>query len=118
MRRSIISAETPSRCELGCRYFRAMHHGAVGDDADVGAFAHHARLAKRNREIRARILGAIVGLAVEMLVLEEQHRIIAANGRAQQAANIERRRRHHHAQAGNMREDDFAALAVIDRAAG
>ena len=86
--------------------------------AGVGAFAHHARFAERNCEIRAGILRAIVGLAVEMLVLEEQHGIVGANGGAQQSADIERGGRHHHAQAGDVREDNFAALAVINGAAG
>ena len=53
-----------------------------------------------------------------MLVLEEQHGIIGADRGTQQAAYVERSGRHHHAQAGNVREDHFAALAVIDRAAG
>ena len=85
---------------------------------DVRALAHHARLAERYREIRARVRRAIVGLAIEMLVLEEEHGIVRAHGRAQQAAEIERRGRHHHAQPGNVRERHLAALAVIDRAAG
>ena len=95
-----------------------MHQRAISDDADVGAFAHHARLAKRNGEIGAGIRRAIVRLAVEMLVLEEHHRIVAADGGAQQAAEIQRGRRHHHAQTRAMRENHFAALAVIDPAAG
>ena len=114
----MISTETPSRSSCGGGDFGAMHDGAVGDDADVGAFAHDARFAERNGEIRAGIFGAVVGLAVEMLVLEEHHRIVAANGGAQQAGDVERGGRHDHAQAGTMREDRFAALAVIDAAAG
>ena len=54
-------------------HFGAMHQRAVGDDADVAAFAHHARLAERNGELRSRIFRAVVGLAVEVLVFEEHH---------------------------------------------
>ena len=82
------------------------------------AFAHHARLAKWDREISAGIRGAIVRLPVEVLVLKEQHRIVRANRGAQQPANIERGRRHHHAQPGNVREDYFAALAMVNGTAG
>ena len=51
-------------------------------------------------------------------MLEEHDGIVAANGGAQQAGDIERGGRHHHAQARAMRENRFAALAVIHRAAG
>src|ERR1700722_1926991 len=53
-----------------------------------------------------------------MFVLEEHHRIVAANCGAQHARDIERSRRHHDAQARAVREDRFAALAVIPAAAG
>ena len=95
-----------------------MDHGTVGDDADVGAFAHDARFAERDGEIRAGIFRAIVGLAIEMFVLEKHHGIVGPNRGAKKAANIEGGGRHHHAQAGDMRENNFAALAVINRAAG
>jgi len=66
-----------------------MDDGAVGDDADVGAFAHDICFAERDGEIRAGILRAIVGLAIKMFVLEEEHRIVGANRGAQEAADIE-----------------------------
>ncbi len=75
-----------------------MDHRAVGDDADVGAFAHDARFAEGDGEIRAGIFRAIVGLAIEMFVLEKHHGIVGPNRGAQQAANVEGRGRHHHAQ--------------------
>src|SRR5580693_6366574 len=95
-----------------------MHHGAVGDDAYVCTFAHYARFTERNCEISARVLRTIVRLAIEMLVLEEQHRIVGANGGAQQTAHIQGGGRHYHTQPGNVREDHFSTLAVINRAAG
>ena len=98
--------------------FGAMHDRAVSDDADVGAFTHHAGFAERDGEVRAGIFGTIVRLAVEMFMFEEQDRIIRTNGRAQQAAHIECGRRHDYAQARNVGENHFAALAMIDSPAG
>src|SRR5579863_10480438 len=95
-----------------------MHHGAVGNDAYVCTLAHHASFTERNCEISAGVLRAIVRLAIEMLVLEEQHRIIGANGSAEQTAHVQSRGRHYHSQPGDMREGDFSTLAVINRAAG
>ncbi len=110
----MISAEMPSRCELRGGDFGAMHHGAVGDDADVGAFFHHAGFAERNREIGARIFGAIVGLAVEMFVFEEHAPDRRSGWRCAGDRDVERGGRHHDAKAGAVREDRFAALAVVD----
>ncbi len=82
------------------------------------AFSDNARFAERNGEIRARIFGAVVGLAVEMFVLEEHDGIVAANGGAKKAGDVERGGRHNDAQAGAVREDRFAALAVVHGSAG
>ena len=60
---------------------------------------------------------AVVGLAIETLVLEEKHRVVAAYRRAQQTAGVESVRRHHHAEPGNVRELHLPALAVINSAA-
>ena len=54
-------------------------------------------------------------LPVEVFGLQEQHGIIRADGGAQQSVGVKRRGRHHHPQAGQMSEDRFARLAVIDR---
>src|ERR1700745_2016668 len=90
-----------------------MNDRSVGNDADLIAFFDQPRLAERNREIRTWIFGAVIGLAVEMLVLQEHHGIVAADSRAQQPGYIQRRRRHHHPQPWTVREDRFATLAVI-----
>src|ERR1700683_1567385 len=95
-----------------------MDYGTVGDDADVGAFAHDARFAEWDGEIRSGIFRTVVGLAIEMFVFEKQHGIIGTNRGAQEAADIEGGGRHHHAQARHVSEDDFAALAMVNRAAG
>ena len=75
-------------------------------------------LAERNGVVRAGIRGASEGLAIEPLVLEEEHRIVAADGGAQQAARVLRVGRKDHVHAGGVGEDAFAALGVIDGAAG
>src|SRR5580658_3539528 len=95
-----------------------MDDGAVGDDAYIPTFANHTRFAERNRKVCARVWRAIVWLAVEMFVLEEQNRIVGANGGAQQAAHVQGGGRHHHAKSGNVGEGNLAALAMVDRAAG
>ena len=81
----MISTVMPSLLELCGGDFGALHQRAVSDDADVGAFGDDLRFAEGNGEVGAGIFGAIVGLAIKMLVLEKQHRIVAANGGAQQA---------------------------------
>ena len=97
--------------------FGAVNDGAVSDDADLRACFDDPGFTEGDRVVGAGIFGAVVGLAVEMLVLEEHHRVITADGGAQQAGDIHRGGRHHDAQAGAVREDRLAALAVIDGAA-
>ena len=83
----------------------------------MGAGFHDFRLAEGDGVIGAGMRRAVVGFAVEALVFQEQHGIVAADGGAQQAAGVEGVRRKNHVQAGNVRENAFAALAVIDGAA-
>ena len=71
-------------------HHRTLHERAVGDDRKIRSFAHCLRFAEGNHEIVRRILRFVVGLAVEMFVFEKQHRIVAANRRAQQTIRIER----------------------------
>ena len=54
-------------------------------------FAAQARLAERDHEVFAGVLALVVGLAVQVLVLEEQHRVVAADRGAQQAGRVHRR---------------------------
>ena len=100
------------------RLQRARHHRAVSDDRQVVAGPHDLGLAERNHVVRSGIGRAAKGLAIKPLVLQEQHRIVAANRRAQQAVGVERIRRQHHPHARRVGEDAFAALRVIDGAAG
>ena len=106
VRRSIISMLTSCRrlstCVAACSDFCTSAPYVITRQAR--ARLHHARLAERNREVRARMRRPVVRLAVELLVLQEQHRVVAAHRRAQQPAGIQRVRRHHHAQSRNVRE--------------
>ena len=99
------------------RQERPLHQRAPRQHQDVGAFAPHRRLAERHHVVGAGILALVVGLAVEMLVLEEEHRVVAADRRAQQAGRVLGVRRKHDADPGAVREDALARLAVVRRAA-
>ena len=66
--------------------FGAMNHGAVRDDANVVAFPHDTSAPKWNGVIRAGVGRAVVRLAIQMLVFQEQHGVIATNRRPQHAA--------------------------------
>ena len=71
----------------------AGNDGAVGDDGEVLAGAHDLGLAEGDGVIGAGIGAAAEGLAIEALVLEEEHGVVAADGGAQQAVGVERVRR-------------------------
>ena len=59
-----------------------------------------------------------VGLAQQVLVLEEQHRVLAPERVAQQPGGVAGPRREGDEQPGDVGEDALAALAVPDGAAG
>ncbi len=59
----------------------------------------------------------VVGLTVQVLVLEEEHRIFAADGGPQETVGIQRRGRTDHPQTRHAGEDGRPGLGVIDRAA-
>ena len=70
---------------------RTLDQRAPGQHDDIGAFAADGGLAERHHVVGARVHALVVGLPVEVLVLEEQHRIVAADRRAQQAGGVLRR---------------------------
>src|SRR5438046_9284461 len=90
-----------------------MYDRAIGNDAEVGAFLHHSRFAERNRKIRPGIFRAVVWLAIQMFVLEEHHRVVAADRDAQTTRYNERRRRPHQAQPSKVGETRIATLDVL-----
>ena len=59
----------------------------------------------------------VVRLAVEVLVLEEEHRVVAADRRPQEAVRVEGVRGHDDAQARDVRHEHGARLRVVDGAA-
>ena len=80
----------------------------------MGSGADYFGFAEGNGEVGAGIGGAAVGLAIEALVLQEQDRVVAADGGAQQAVGVEGVGRKDDAQAGDVGEDALAGLLVID----
>ena len=54
------------------------------------AFCDDAGLAERDSVIGTGIFGAIVGLAIEVFVLEKHDRIVAADRGAEQPGDVER----------------------------
>ena len=102
---------------LRCRQQRFLHQGAIRDHGEALARLDDFGAAQRNGEIGAGIGRAVVGLAVQPLVFQEQDRVVRAQRRAQQPAGIGGVRGHHHPQPGNVSKQHLAALAVIDAAA-
>jgi hypothetical protein len=107
VRRSMTSVEMPDRsCTSLRRHQRALHQRAAGDDRHVRALADHLGLPERDHEVRAGIRALVVDLAVQVLVLEEEHGVLAADRGAQQARRVERGRRQHDAQPGQCAKID------------
>ena len=96
---------------------RALHRGAVRHHRHVRPLAQHLGLAERDHVVGAGVHPLVVRLAVQVLVLEEDHRVVAPDGRAQQAVGVKRRARADDAQAGAVREQRRAGLRVVDGAA-
>ena len=102
---------------LLCGENRTLHQRTPRQHDNVGAVATERALAKRDHVVGARIYTLVVRLAIQVLVLEEHHRVVAPYRRAQQSRRVHCIRREHDANTGRMREDRDAGLAVIRRAA-
>ena len=116
VRRSMIST-LGVVAELLRGLLRAVHRRAPRDDGDAVAAAHVGAAPERQHPVLGRHRVAVVALAVEVLVLEEQHRVLAAERGAQQPRRVARARRERDQEPGDVGEDRLAALAVPDRAA-
>src|SRR5438552_12192710 len=90
---------------------RAIHHAHVGDDGDVGALAPHDRLAEGNGEVR--VLRHLALHVVEGLGLDEDDRIVVADGRLQQALGVHRRGGAHDLQPRHVVEVHLHRLRVL-----
>jgi hypothetical protein len=102
---------------LVCGDERALHQSAPRDDEHMIPFALHVRAAERNHEVFALVLTLVVRLAIEVLVLEEEDGIVAPNRGSQQTGRVDGVRRKRDANAGAVREDALARLAVVRTAA-
>ena len=91
-----------------------LDDSSVGDDGERLAGFCDARFAERDHKTRPGGGGAVIHLAVELLVFEEEHRVIAADGGSEQSCGVFGIGREHDAEAGNVGEVHLAALAVID----
>ena len=81
------------------------------------AFAAQLCAAEGNHEVLAGVLALVVGLPVQVLVLEEQHRVVRTNRRPQQTGRVHGVRRIHDADPRAVHEDALARLAVVRPAA-
>src|SRR5512140_726735 len=82
------------------------------------AASDYPRLAKRNAKFGPGIDPLVVGLPVEMLVLEEEYGVVTPDRRPKESRGVERGRRHDHPKAGDVREGDLSRLRVIGPASG
>ena len=87
------------------------HRAADRHDGDVAALAHHARLPERDL---VRLLGdRRLARKEECLRLEEDHGIVVADRRGEQALGVVRAGRHHDDEAGRVAEPRLQALGVL-----
>ena len=76
--------------------------------------ARHLGRAERHRVVRVRHVAP--DGAVHLLVLEEQHRVVVADRRAEQAPGVGRGRGDDHLQARDVGEERLHRLRVVQRA--
>src|SRR5437773_1172279 len=86
--------------------------GRLGEDGEATAGPDHVRLAGRDEVVRRGERVACVGLAKQVLVLEEQHRVLDPEGGAEQPGGVAGPRRERDQQAGHVGEDRLPALRV------
>src|SRR5579872_4179123 len=96
------------------RFQRDVQHGGVGDDAQVTTWPRHARLAQRHDVILRRQV--LLDAPVKHFVLEENDRVVVANGGFDQPFGIVSRARADHLETGGVHEVHFRVLRM-ERAA-
>ena len=67
---------------------RALDGRPPGDDGEVAPWTHGRRPSRRDDVVRSRVGVGGVALAEEVLVLEEQHRVLAPEGGAQEPRGV------------------------------
>ena len=104
--------------KLGGGLFGLVDRCSVGDDGDVIAGPDDRALSERDLVSGWRKRVAGVWLTEQVLVLEEQHRILNVECRPKKTGGIGGARRERHQESGDVREDRLAALGVPDGPAG
>ena len=97
--------------ESACGAQRVRDERAEGDDGDVRSFADDAPDAEFDAVPLARH-GRGLG-EEELLLLEEDHRVLSPDRRGEEALRVVGARGHHDHEAGKMREERFEALRVL-----
>ncbi len=92
-----------------------VHHRAPGDEREVVALARATR-ATPNGTVYVALGHLVLDAAVEVLVLEVEHRVLVADRLDQQALGVRRRRRADDLEARDVRERRLGVLRV-ERAA-
>ncbi len=115
VRRSMTSTETPSRRQRVGGLQRLVQHQAVADKGQVVARALDVRLADWDEEVALGHLA--LDRPVQLLVFQEQHRVGAAQGGAEQARGVVGRARRDDVQARHVAEKGLDRLGMIQRAA-
>ena len=111
VRRSTTSALMPSCASSSRRLYAVMHHQPVRDDAQVFALQLHVGLADGHRVVLFGHLAA--NEAVRPLVLQEYHRIVAADGALEQTLRIVWSGRSDDLESRRVREERLDALGVV-----
>ncbi len=102
VRRSRTSRSIPSRFEAPGGLQRHLEHSTVGDDGQVAPLARQPRLADRHRPSPSGKL--VLDAAVEVLVLEVEHRVGVVDRRPQQPVGVGHGARRHDLQARRVLE--------------
>ena len=110
VRRSRTSACDAVGLEPRRRLERRVDHRAVGDDRQVVARAPDRALPMRHDVVLVRQV--VLDPAVEVLVLEEEHRVVVADRRLEQALGVVGGRRLDHLEAGRVEEERLGVERV------
>ena len=87
-----------------------QRHARDADDGDVLTLADDPRAAEVDRVVV--LLGHVAALAVQVLVLDEDHGVVVADRRLEQALGVGRGRGHGDEQAGDVEVERLEAVGV------
>src|ERR1700686_1499725 len=102
------------RLQMRRRLQAVVGHEAPGEAAQVGALAAHHGGTDRDEVVA---VGDLFGdEAVDLLVLEKEHRVGVTDGRLEEPMRVRGHARHHDLQAWNVRVESLDRLRVIEPA--